>query len=121
MPTFQDTQNTSDGYVHTKYEGSKQEIDEKAIEDIKEYLGSVSREGCSLFQDFVKLAEIVESRQGKSTVQSLNMQFSMAGVTGRPFHAFCRRYCLQAYREWMGGGSDPIETDERGFRLAEGS
>lgn len=119
MPTFQDTRNTSDGYVHTNYKKlDNAAADAKAIEDIKEYLGSINPE---VFDMFVELATAIEARDPKYKFGSLNMQFGIAGVSGYPFHAFCRKYCLQAYREWMGGGSDPIETDANGFNLAEGS
>jgi hypothetical protein len=49
------------------------------------------------------------------------MTLGFAGISGRPFHAFCRRYCLNKYREWMASndGGSPVQTDEEGFRIKE--
>lgn len=104
---------------------SEKEKDEKAIQDILEYLGM---EKAALFGDIVQLACCIEheilclSNDGqlrKQTIQGLNMTLGFAGISGRPFHAFCRRYCLSKYREWMASGSDPVQTDEEGFRVEE--
>lgn len=50
-------------------------------------------------------------------IQILNMAMSFSGVCGLPFHAFCRKYCLAAYRLWMADPKmgKPYETDEQGF------
>lgn len=105
-------------HYNTSYEVStdpkiRQEQDEKAIADIMEYLGTAK---AALFGDLVAVAVcIAQVPDTKFKINSLNMMMGMAGISGRPFHAFCRRYCLKAYREWMSEGSDGVETDEMGF------
>ena len=82
------------------------EADEQAIRDIVEYLSGREQ----LFGDLVQLAVCIEheipceSSDGKARVQkfqSLNMTFGFAGITGFPFHAFCRRYCPNKYKAWV--------------------
>lgn len=81
--------------------------DEKAIRDILDYLGM---DKAALFGDLVALAVAIEheipcmSNDGKARVQKLqglNATFGFAGITGFPFHAFCRRYCPTKYKEWV--------------------
>lgn len=108
------------------YKGlDRKRADEKAIQDIAGYLGD---ERVALFGDLVAYATCIEheiemlgqdGKPHKQTMQGLNMTFGFAGISGYPFHAFCRRYCLSAYRTWMASSSDgqPVETDEEGFAL----
>ena len=101
------------------YDGpeSREAKDERAIEDIKEYLNDPKK-----FDLLVEGAESIEKKgrpvgADKITVQKLNFIFGMAGITGRPFHAFCRRYCLEPYKEWLrsSDGGDPVPCGEEGF------
>lgn len=91
---------------YTKYEGSPEERDAKAIEDIRSWLGQESWD---------TLMQLVGNPE--TTIPQLNFALSFAGVSGYPFHAFCRKYCLQPYREWMAAGEDSIQTDERGHGI----
>jgi len=105
------------------YDGpeSREAKDKRAIEDIKEYLGTDAK-GKEKFDLLVEGAESI-GRGGrpvgadKITVLKLNFIFGMAGITGRPFHAFCRKYCLGPYKEWLlsSDGGDPVPCDEEGF------
>lgn len=95
------------------YKGMDPEAaDEKAISDIIEYLGT---EKAALFGDLVQLAVCIEheipcdSVDGTPRVQvlmGLNMTMSFAGISGFPFHAFCRRFCPTKYAAWMGSSLD---------------
>lgn len=93
---------------------SREELDAKAIDDIKEYLGR-DKDGAERFQILLDCAN--EVNQGKMTVQQLNFTFGFAGIQGRPFHAFCRKYLLEKYKEWLRSpsGGEPVEPDEQGF------
>lgn len=79
----------------------------RAIQDIMEYLGT---DNAHLFGDLVALATLVEleipDSTGKvSTVQNLNLMFGFAGISGVPFHQFCKRYCPSKYAEWVNSDS----------------
>lgn len=54
------------------------------------------------------------------TVKQFSFLFGLAGIQGYPFHAFCRKYLLKEYREWMHAGdkNEPaVMTDEQGFPI----
>lgn len=75
----------------------------RALQDIMEYLGV---DKAHLFGDLVALATMIEHEipddSGKvSTIQSLNLTFGFAGISGFPFHQFCKRYCPSKYTEWV--------------------
>lgn len=80
------------------------EADEQAIADIRTYLSP---------NQWDAVMQLVGNPD--TTINDIN--FCLAGVSGYPFHAFCRHYALDKYRAWMAEGPVPIETDERGFRL----
>jgi hypothetical protein len=83
--------------------------DEAAISDTKDYLGE---------ERFELLSSALTACGSDKMVQDMNIAFSFAGVSGLPFHAMCRKYCLEAYREWMHSGDDGTAlTDERGYRI----
>lgn len=84
----------------------RQAADKAAIRDTKEYLTK---------KQWKAVVEIAKS----GDLRSLNIGLGMAGVSGYPFHAIARTYCLDAYREWMHSGSDPEPTDEQGYPLAD--
>ena len=117
-------------HYYTQYEsGSREDKDEQAIKDIIDYLGT-SPEKIILFAELAVLANCIEhevlcmSNDGtprKQSIQGLNMTFGIAGISGRPFHAFCRKFCLNKYREWLSSnsGGEPVVSDEQGF-WAEG-
>lgn len=109
-------------HYHTSYKGmDRKQADSKAIADIMEWWGN-GEKAFLLFGDMVQYATHVEqaikSDEGRVlTFQSLNMMFGMSGVSGYPFHAFCRRWCPNKYREWMTTGPDAVELDEEGFTI----
>ena len=100
------------GY-EVSYKGMDPEAaDEKAISDIMEYLGI---EKAALFGDLVALATHIEweipceSNDGQmrtQKIQGLNMAMGFAGISGFPFHAFCRRFCPTKYKKWMDSSVD---------------
>jgi hypothetical protein len=93
-------------HYDVSYKGmDREEADRKALNDIAEYLGGVD-----------KFVEIVEACKGE-TIQRINLWFAMGGISGYPFHAFCRKYHLAAYREWMHAEPDPVLTDENGYSI----
>lgn len=84
--------------------------DKKAIKDIFLYVGDTEK-----MQVIIDLAKACRTAK---EVQALNMSLAMfLGVSGYPFHALARKYCLAAYREWMHDGTDSVPTDEEGFSL----
>ena len=84
----------------------KFERDRKAVEDTKDYLGE------ERFNLIVReLQQVLTPEQ----VDSINMMFAFAGISGLPFHAMMRKYCLYAYRQWMAAEPNPIPVDEHGF------
>ena len=86
--------------------------DAAAVRDMEDYLGE-DRMGL--------LINAAKGCQTAQDVQQINIAVSFAGVAGLPFHAFCRTYCLEAYRLWMADtvGSAPVQTDADGFRLTD--
>lgn len=112
-------------HYNTSYKGmDRKQADEKAIRDIMEYLDPK----VELFGDLVSLAVHVENelpmigQDGKPHVQKIggmNMLFGFAGISGYPFHAFCRRYAPNKYREWMTSGSDAVELDDENFPVVK--
>jgi len=85
---------------------SREKADENAIKDIKEYL---TPEAWDILMQGVG--------NPNTTIDHVNMSFGLAGVQGYPFHAFCRKYLLKKYREWMHSGDDAVMTDEQGYSL----
>lgn len=91
-----------------RYAGlTRAEADTRAIEDAREYLSD---------KQWQTVLAICESGQ----VETLNFGLAIAGVSGYPFHAIARRYCLDAYREWRASGEDGVATDAEGFAEGEG-
>lgn len=88
---------------------TREQIDVEAIKDIKDY--------CSEKQWDALQQAVGQVECGHLTIDNLNFMFGIAGVSGLPFHAFCRKYCLEQYRAWMADGSDGVPTDEQGFRI----
>lgn len=79
--------------------------DKVAIKDIKKYLNA---------EAWDTLMQMVGDPQ--TTIQHINIALAIAGISGYPFHAFCRKYMLEKYREWLG---DEYPTDEQGYPLEE--
>lgn len=86
--------------------GSREELDEKAISDMKEYL---TEKQWDAFMQIAASSDV--------DIDQLNFYFGMVGVKGRPFHAFCRKYFLDKYLVWMRTGEDPQLMDDRGFHI----
>jgi hypothetical protein len=87
--------------------------DDKAIADIKSYLGKKTWK--------VLLGESEKVQTGND-FQQINIGMFFAGISGFPVHAFGRRYCLVGYREWMATPNNDgpgIATDEHGYRIEE--
>jgi hypothetical protein len=113
-------------HYERSYKGTdRKAADEKALCDILDYLGT---ENLPLYGDLVGLAVCIEheipceandGQLRKQSIQGLNMTFGFAGISGYPFHAFCRRYCPNKYREWMTTGDDAMELDTEGFAVEE--
>lgn len=80
----------------------REEADAKALADIVEYLGQ-------------KKFDEITTWLSKAPFTTVNFVLSFLGIQGYPFHAYCRKYHLAAYREWMAGDDDPVPTDEQGF------
>ena len=95
--------------IHYKMERvNPKEVDAQAVADMKEYLGD------ERFGILVGLSAIAKTAED---VQQLNYWCGFAGVEGRPFHAFCRTYCLEAYKAWCRSNvaGEPVDPDEDGF------
>lgn len=103
------------GYERHYVGKSGPDLDRDAISDLRDY---VSQDQWDTLQQAVG-----QLTAGSLTFKQFNFLFGIAGVTGRPFHAFCRRYCLEEYRAWMAEPSseapEGIQTDEAGFRIEE--
>lgn len=82
------------------------QADDKAIEDFKFFVGD-------------KTFNILREEADKGNWRDINNSCGFIGVKGYPVHAFGRRYCLTAYREWMHEGDDAVMTDEQGFKLKD--
>ena len=80
------------------------ENDQRAIADLESYVGQ---------NGVARLKLLAEA----GSVVNLSLACAFAGITGYSFHAFARKYCLDAYRAWLlAGDSDgPIHTDVEGF------
>ena len=90
------------------------ERDAKAIRDIENYLNSPEK-----FQILLDLASEVDN--GHTPIKGLNIAFGFAGIQGYPFHAFCRKFCLKPYIEWMTSGADAVQVDREGFTITDKS
>lgn len=86
---------------------TREQADEQAIEDIREYLSD---------KQWATLMMMVEEEY---PIHQFNMGFAIAGVQGYPVHAFLRKYRLEAFRAWMHEGDDAVLTDEQGFPLPD--
>jgi hypothetical protein len=91
-------------YTKSYADLSREQADAGAIADMREYLNDKQWEA---------LLELAKA----GNVRHVNMALGLAGVSGRPFHAFCRAHMLEAYRAWMADGDDAVQTDEAGFSL----
>lgn len=89
------------------------ELDEDAIKDLKEWFSEKQWE--------IALQIAGQIQAGTETIQNLNMAFGFCGVSGRPFFAFCRRYCPAEFRVWCRdpkhGG--PRYTDKDGYWIED--
>ena len=92
---------------YSKLADTRETRDLVALDDLSAWMGE-RRMG-------ILLAEATKAVTA-AHVARLNMVMSFAGVTGLPFHAFCRANCLEAYRGWMADGDDGVPTDAAGFR-----
>lgn len=84
----------------------REEADLAAIHDMRNYLGD---------EKFGLLVRV--TKEPGLTIGKLSFLMEFAGVSGYPSHAFCRRYCLDLYREWMHSGDDAVPTDSKGFPI----
>lgn len=85
---------------------SREDLDKKALLDMKEYLTPKQ------WDIFMELAAASDT-----DIDQLNFYFGIVGISGRPFHAFCRKYFLDKYLIWMRSGSDAQLVDEQGFHI----
>lgn len=86
------------------------QADDKAIEDARAYVGE---------KVWKAIREAADECLTIRDLKGFNMSVAFAGVQGYPFHAICRRYCLEAYRAWMADGDDSTPTDAWGFSVKE--
>lgn len=88
------------------------DADEMALEDLKAHIGE---------SDYSSLVEMVHMRRENmdhGIIDSINITLGFwHGVTGMPFYAFCRKYALKEYREWMHSDPNPVMTDENGHNI----
>lgn len=109
-------------HYHTDYSTiqDRKAKDEQAIKDIREYLSQAQWDA---FMIMVGELKADQSRTPTKKIQSLNFAMGMfAGITGFPFHAFCRKYLLAEYREFMADHDIDgivLETDAEGFPIHE--
>lgn len=82
----------------------RKERDRRALADLREWTGEKA---------YATLILIARSGGPKAVV----VGFMFRGVEGYPFAAFCRAYCLEAYRAWLTELPDPVLTDDEGFAL----
>jgi len=68
------------------------EKDERAIADMKEYLGEKRWE---LLHGLL----VSEVNEGKVSIGDVILSLSLVGVQGFPVHAFLRTYCTEAYNK----------------------
>ena len=97
-------------YIEAKSGKTREQLDIQAIEDIKEYLGT-DVAGVKRFSLLVECAN--EVNHDKMSVHQHNKTFGFAGISGRQFHAFCRKYCLEKLKEWYAStiGGKPVKYD----------
>jgi hypothetical protein len=97
--------------VEIDYKGLPRYVaDDKAIDDIKNY--------CHGSKAWEILREEADRAKSAKDWKEIYIAMNLAGIEGYPAHAFGRRYCLTAYREWMHSKDEqPVTTDEQGFKL----
>lgn len=68
--------------------------------------------------DYVGQEKFDLLRELANTLDCLGMNFAMsfAGVSGHPFHAFCRTFMFDKYIAWMADPKDPVVVDSEGFQ-----
>jgi len=88
---------------------SREAADAAALADIREY--------CSPKQWEALLTLSLQVSKGTAPIEALAFGFGVAGISGYPFHAYCRHYCLGAFRTWMTEGVDGVPVDAQGFPL----
>lgn len=86
--------------------GTREDLDLRALADTREYLTQAQWD-----------ALLTMAGDERYSVHTLNVAFGFVGVSGRPFHAFCRRYRLGDYKDWLRSdqGGAPVEPDAMGF------
>ena len=84
------------------------QADDKAINDLQHYVGDKA---------FIALREEADKITDKKGWGDINHSLAFIGVRGYPVHAFGRRYCLAAYRDWMHSGDDAVATDDHGYQM----
>jgi hypothetical protein len=110
-----------DYYMHyyqdySSADKTREQHDEQAIKDLLDFLSPRQQ---------AVLMEMTTGGDGgyeaALSIQGINIGMGLAGVSGRPFFAWCRKYRLADFREWCRdpehGGAR--ETDEQGFFLPE--
>lgn len=93
-------------YTKAYTTGERETRDARAIADIQDYLTPKQ------WNTFLQIAG-----DPASTADMINAAFGFVGISGYPFHAFCRHYMLTRYRDWMHAGDDAVQTDDDGFPI----
>lgn len=101
--------------VSYKKIASRKERDEKAIQDVRDWLTVTQWE--ALLVTLGSVAQAHKMQPDPRHFQSINFACGFMGISGYPVFALGRKWCLDAYRAWMASdvGGEPTETDEEGF------
>lgn len=93
--------------------------DSQAIADIQEYLNSRQWATLMTMVGQATPAQCAETEltNEHAPIETIRWALDFTGVRGYPVAAFCRRYALQRYREWMASGDDAVQTDAEGFTI----
>lgn len=90
--------------------------DADAVQDIHEY---TSQKQWDALMELVQELKADTSRTPSKKVRALSFPFHIfLGISGYPFHAFCRTFMLDEYRAYMADESiegKSVQTDAEGF------
>jgi hypothetical protein len=96
------------------YKGlSPVEADAKALADTRDYLGPKAWE--ALLFEVGRANGYDAANGGHAGWAQILIALSFCGVQGYPVHAIGRCYCLEAYKDWMVSGDEPVAVDAKGF------
>lgn len=110
--------------VNFAHIADRAERDAEAVRQLEGWFNALNPNMLPELIDHAKGAEWLAKASDEGTnelaieaIDELNMAIMIGGVSGLPYHAFCRKHCLTAYRLWMHDGADAVLTNEEGFAL----